>query len=344
VATWVDALGGGRDPASARQRAWRAMLGRWGISVASLASGIVTLVVFRRGIPHVGLIAGYAVVLWALFVVLDLGRARFLARGRTRVVMVGEYTIQTLYHGLLLFVLPGYFESTTFDGVTAPFFLLLVAAAVLTSVDPWYRALVQPRPWLGRALFVLALFASLNVALVLLGVRPAGAAVSSAGLAGLALLPVGGGGPGGWPRAAAWSGTTTALALLVVWLGLPAIPPAPLGLVRPTIARAVANLEPLDPVARVSVAELAVWGGLVAYTPVTAPPRLAQPIVHRWRHEGREVTRVALPTPVRGGRQAGFRTFSRKTDFPPDPRGRWMVDVVTASGQLIGRLRFVVES
>ena len=28
--------------------------------------------------------------------------------------------------------------------------------------------------------------------------------------------------------------------------------------------------------------------------------------------------------------------------FPEDPRGRWSVDVVTASGQLIGRVRFTV--
>jgi len=47
-------------------------------------------------------------------------------------------------------------------------------------------------------------------------------------------------------------------------------------------------------------------------------------------------------SPVQGGRREGFRTFSRKTAFPDDPVGRWTVDVVTASGQLIGRLRFRV--
>ena len=31
------------------------------------------------------------------------------------------------------------------------------------------------------------------------------------------------------------------------------------------------------------------------------------------------------------------------TPFPPDAQGRWTVDVVTASGQLIGRLRFRVD-
>ena len=62
-----------------------------------------------------------------------------------------------------------------------------------------------------------------------------------------------------------------------------------------------------------------------------------------WRREGRIINVVRL-TPVEGGRREGYRTFSRKTAFPADSVGRWTVDVMTASGQLIGRLRFrVVE-
>jgi hypothetical protein len=55
------------------------------------------------------------------------------------------------------------------------------------------------------------------------------------------------------------------------------------------------------------------------------------------------VSTVSLATPVQGGRLGGFRTYSRKTDFPPDARGSWTVDVVTAAGQLIGRVRFRVD-
>ena len=55
------------------------------------------------------------------------------------------------------------------------------------------------------------------------------------------------------------------------------------------------------------------------------------------------VSTVSLPTPVQGGRLGGFRTYSRKSDFPADARGRWSVDVVTAAGQLVGRVRFRVD-
>jgi hypothetical protein len=290
--------------------AWRAFVGRWGIS----------------------------------FAVLSQVRGALLAGGRRLVVAAGDYTIQTLYHGLLLFVLPGYFASTTFDGVTVVFFVALAAAALLTTVDPWYQAVVHPRPWLGLAFFGFSLFAGLNVALPLVGVPPAGAVVASAALAALGLTPTFFQRAGRWWLAAGRAGVVAVLAVGVAWIVRPAVPPAPVSLVRPTLARGVADLEPVDPVARITVGELRAWGGLVAFTPVAAPAGLRQPIEHRWRHEGRVVSTVPLSTPVRGGRPGGFRTYSRKTDFPPDAAGRWTVDVMTASGQLIGRLRFRVDA
>jgi hypothetical protein len=314
------------------------------VSLASLVSGVLTLVVFRRGVPHVGWIVGYVVVHWLLVLVLGQARAALLARGRRLVVAAGDYTIQTLYHGLLLFVLPGYFASTTFDAITVVFFVILAAAALLTTVDPWYRALVHPHPWLGDAFLAFSLFAGLNVALPLVGVPPAGALVGSAVLAALGLTPTYFRRVGQWTRAVWRAGAVAALAALAAWVVRPAIPPAPLSLVHPTLARAVLDLVPVDPVARVTMEELRAWGGLVAFTPVGAPAALRQPVEHRWRHEGRVVSTVRLPTPVRGGRPGGFRTYSRKTDFPPDAPGRWTVDVVTASGQLIGRLRFRVDA
>jgi hypothetical protein len=333
------------------RRLWQALPGRgrrfvarWGISLASLASGLVMLLVFRRGVPHVGWIVGYVVVLWLVFAVLSQARAALLARGRRLVVAAGEYTIQTLYHGLLLFVLPGYFASTTFDGLTAPFFLVLVAAALLTTVDPWYRAVVHPRPRLGRAFFAFALFAALNVALPLVGVSPAAAVPASAALAVLGLAPAYVGGGASVGRAAARLVPLAALAVAGARIALPLIPPAPVHLVRPTMARAVVDLAPLDPVTRLTAEQLRGWGGLVAFTPVAAPAGLRQPIEHRWRHEGHVVNTIRLPTPVRGGRPTGFRTYSRKADFPARPEGRWTVDVLTASGQLVGRVRFRVDA
>lgn len=318
-------------------------LARWGVSAASLIGGTVTLFVFRRGLPHLGWIVGYLILLWLVFTVFTQLRQRLEARGRRLVIIAVDYTIQTLYHGLLLFVLPSYFASTTFTSVNAVFFLLLAGVTLLTAVDPWYRAVVLPRPWAGHALLTFSLFAALNVALPLVGLSPAPALGASAFLAvfaiTLALRP-------GEPRfrvsVGLRAGALAVVAAGLLWVLREWIPPAPLHLVRATLARSARDLEPVDPVGGpVAGATLRSWGGLVAYTAVSAPAGLREPIAHVWRKNGTIMTTIPL-TPVRGGRPGGFRTYSRKADFKGDPSGWWAVDVVTASGQLIGRLRFAI--
>ena len=110
-------------------------------------------------------------------------------------------------------------------------------------------------------------------------------------------------------------------------------------------ARGVAELEPVEPVVGgvVPAATVLEWGELAAYTAVYAPAGVRQPITHVWWRDRRQIARVVLPTPVLGGRREGFRTYSRFTDLEAARRGslsRWTC--VTASGQLIGRLRFTV--
>ncbi|HWM79058.1 MAG TPA: DUF2914 domain-containing protein, partial [Methylomirabilota bacterium] len=61
-----------------------------------------------------------------------------------------------------------------------------------------------------------------------------------------------------------------------------------------------------------------------------------------WWKDGRLIG-IAPLSPVRVGRKEGFRTYSKKTDLKPPYDGRYHVDVVTASGQLIGRLRFTIS-
>lgn len=313
----------------------------WGVSVGSLLGGLATLFVFRRGLPHVGWIVGYLLLLWFLFTVFTQIRQSLEEHGRRLVITAADYTIQTLYHGLLLFILPGYYASTTLSSVNVWFFLLLIGLALLTSVDPWYRALVHPRRWAGHVLFAVSVFAALNVALSLVGAQPIWALEGSAVLSALALTPGLRRFGGSWKAAWMRSGCLAVLAAVLLWYLRAGIPPAPLHLARATAARTVAGMEPVEPFTSASVGQVREWGGMVAYTAVYAPAGLHQPIAHVWRNDGKLVATIPL-SPVRGGRAQGFRTYSRKGDLGPDPVGRWTVDVVTASGQLVGRLRFAV--
>ena len=326
-----------------QRNSWLRWAEKWGVSIASLAGGLLALFVFRRGLPHVGWIVGYLILLWLLFTLLTRLRQGLEARGRTLVITAADYTIQTLTHGLLLFILPGYYASATLTSVNVWFFLLLVAMALLTTIDVWYRVVVLPYAWARHAMFATSFFAALNVALPLVGVSPLLALMGSGVLSTVSLAPVfRHEGVKSWSGAWMRTGLLSALALALLWWVRVAIPPAPLHLAHVTVARIVERLEPVDPVrGEISAEVLREWGGLAAYTAVYAPAGLKQPIVHVWKTKGRSVTTIPL-SPIRGGRSGGFRTYSRKSDFAGNVVGSWEVDAMTSSGQLIGRLRFTI--
>ncbi|PYM14816.1 MAG: hypothetical protein DMD81_16845 [Candidatus Rokuibacteriota bacterium] len=328
-------------------------LRRWGVSIGSFVSGLLTLFVFRRDLPHVGWIVGYVILLWLLFAVLALTRPASshaaqpepLGSGRgRRVRTAADYAVQTLHHGLLLFMLPAYYASTTFTSVNVVFLTVLAGLTLLATFDPWYRTLVHPRPWLGLTFFVVSVFAALNVALPLIGVRPNVALLLAAWTATVAVTPAVHRGGRSWQRALSLTCAGGVVAAALVYAGRAAIPPAPISVARAAIAWDVDGGEPIDPLGgTIAAQKIRDNGGLVAYTAVYAPAGLRQPIAHVWRRNGRIVNVVTL-TPVRGGRRQGFRTYSRKAAFPANPAGAWTVDVTTPSGQLIGRLRFRVTS
>lgn len=322
-------------------------LRRWGISCASLAGGILTLFVFRRGLPHVAWIIGYLLLLWLLFVLLTQVRQAVetsTRRAHRLVATAVDYTVQSLYHGLLLFVLPAYYAAATLTSVNVLFVLLLAALVLVATFDPWYTALVHPRPWLGGVFFVVSIFAALNVALPLLGVRPYVALLLSAWVAVVAVTPA-------VRRALAWSWESAVVAMSVAGVAAAAlvgaagiaIPPAPLFVARADLRWNVGAAGSLEPVVDAIRAGELRRRGLTAYTAIYAPAGLRQPVAHVWKHDGR-VMDVVTFSAVAGGRREGYRTWSRKTAFPANPLGRWTVDVMTTSGQLIGRLSFRVTA
>lgn len=335
AARWRDA---GAALARHPQLAWAR---RWGISAASLVSGALTLLVFRRGLDYFPWFVGYLLLAWLAGVALAGRRGLLAERGHRATALVVEYTVQSLLHGLLLFLLPIYFASTTLASRNGWLLLVLAGAALLTTIDPWYRAAMRRAPWLEAALFALALFASLCVAFPLIRV-PAGWGIPLSGTLSLAALaPVIGRAAGDSRREALALLAVGAVAIgLVLSHALAWFPPVPLHLPRATFARAVQDLEPLEPVSRLSIGELRANGGIFAFSAVVAPAGLRDGIQHVWRKDGKIVDRIRLA--VRGGRPAGFRTFSRKTDLGPEPVGEWSVDVLTLHGQILGRARMTV--
>ncbi len=82
-----------------------------------------------------------------------------------------------------------------------------------------------------------------------------------------------------------------------------------------------------------------------AFTAIFSPKNLNITILHEWQHydEAKEkwITRGVIKLPIIGGREDGFRTYSKQTNLPP---GKWRVNIKTEQNKSIGRLHFnIVE-
>lgn len=86
-------------------------------------------------------------------------------------------------------------------------------------------------------------------------------------------------------------------------------------------------------------------GELYLYSAVFAPYRLTTDIVHRWEWRdpanGDWLPQQTVRFTIHGGRADGFRTYSLK--HAPRP-GQWRVNIATADGRAMGRVRFSVET
>jgi hypothetical protein len=238
-------------------------------------------VVFRRGVEYFPLFIGYLLLLWLAAVVFVGARQSLAGRAPRALSAAIDYTVQTLLHGLLLFLLPIYYASTTLGSGNVWFLMVLLAAATLTTIDPWYRAVIARAPWGEVGLFWVGLFASLNAAFPLIGVSSEWVLLLSGSLSVFALLPAVGRHLR-VSRASALLRVTLAAALFGVglWWAREWVPPVPLYLTRATFAKAIEQLEPVEPVARMSSEELRAWGRLVAFTPIAAPSVRIPPIVN----------------------------------------------------------------
>jgi hypothetical protein len=137
---------------------------------------------------------------------------------------------------------------------------------------------------------------------------------------------------------AAWTVAVLAVPGLV-WLARSQLAAAGLAL---TEARITQQLTALTPGPAVTSFDRAVLDeGIIAFAAISAPSGLAQQIVFEWRHGGERERIVAT---IEGGRQTGFRTYTRKRLFPADAAGKWTVDVLTPQGQLVERLTFEVRA
>ncbi|HEV7121716.1 MAG TPA: DUF2914 domain-containing protein [Candidatus Paceibacterota bacterium] len=83
---------------------------------------------------------------------------------------------------------------------------------------------------------------------------------------------------------------------------------------------------------------------LYAFSAIFAPGAFSANIIHEWSRydtaQKRWMPQSTVAFPLSGGRAGGYRGYSEITNAPP---GKWRVTIETTSGQVIGRIGFIVE-
>lgn len=253
-----------------------------------------------------------------------------------------NFFTQMVHQESLFFVIPFFIITTAWNTGQMVFTSLLLLFALVSILDPIYFRWLAPRRWLYFIFHGMTSFAVLLTVLPIIFHLPTpktylfalGAAIVLSLPAVVRPLPL-----RWWGRGLA----ALALALLVTGIGIytrPWIPPATLRLTKVAVTDQIDNRNRAPERQLKVVTQEQLRSGLYAYTAIRAPRGLRERIYHEWRLNGRTVDRIALD--INGGREAGYRAWTHKLNFPPYPTGHWEIHVLTEANQVIGILRFAV--
>ncbi len=252
-----------------------------------------------------------------------------------------DFITQSLQQELLFFSLPFIIGATQLDVGQLAFTAIVIAAALIGTIDPIYNRFIAKRPLIK---LIFHAYCSWLAALVVLPMAvhlPLERAMPVALIFVIVWFTI-------TLRRTLYSLTTIKQRLLwlclcigvpsAIWFGRDNIPAAGLSARDACITQSIVDLVPGAPVKVVNSADLA--QGVIAFVAIRAPMGLSQALVFEWHHNGSTDT---IGAEIHGGSLNGYRTWSRKRNFTENPMGDWIVDVRTPQGQLLKRMRFRVE-
>jgi len=281
---------------------------------------------------------------WVLLIAESVTSKWLSRRGRRSGLprVVTTFVAQMVHQETLFFCLPFFLATTIWNSGQALFTGLLIVCALLAILDPLYFGLSNRHRWLYFLLHALCVFVVMLVTLPIMLSLTTGESLvlsilamtffSLPSLIGL-LKPTG---------ALRWLAMFGLLIVLggVAWAGRAWIPPATLWLSGSALSPGFDSAT-REPRGQMTLTSRNLQSrGLYVYTAIRAPRGLREKIYHVWRHDGQVVERIALI--IHGGRDQGYRAWTHKQNFSGEVSGRWQVDVMTATGQRIGSLRFTV--
>jgi hypothetical protein len=326
----------------------------WLHSAYALGLGVTVVAFAQKGFDHSRWLAISVAAAWLLVVlffrVFGSGKAQtpLGANASTKHKLrffAMTYALKNLYQGMLFFLLPFYWKSTTFWSPNAWFIVLLGVCALLSTLDVVFDRVVFRFRALASVFHCVALFGCMNLVVPALfpETRTLYSLLVATAITVLAFWTI--------HVNLAWFKDRRWIALFVLsiggavggaYAGRTAIPPVPMYVSR----GAVGPMTLPDGRLAMVVRELhpSVIDKLISSTDIVAPGGKGDRLVHVWRHDGTEVHRASETTSRIEGPAGTIRLQSGLTgrQLPQRLVGAWSVDVETQDGQLVGRVSFVV--
>jgi hypothetical protein len=316
----------------------------WLLPLGSFVAGAASYFMVRRGEGLARTIAIIALLGWPWLLVQGWLHRSLLRRFNSRWTPYAlQMVTQSIQQEVLFFALPFIIGATQPDWGQWLFTSLACIAALISTLDPIYEKRIAQRPALGLLFHAYCSFVCALVVLpIALKVQLENALPLALAITGLWLLL---GLPRVWsdlstPRARAFGLAGLLLVPFGLWLLRAHVPPAGLSVTDARISQSIQDLNAGDEVTTFTTTALR-GSGAIAFVAIRAPMGLEQSVVFQWVQNGKLLDRI--PAEIHGGGKSGWRTWSRKRNFPEDPRGEWRVDLQTPDGQLIQRLEFTVS-
>jgi hypothetical protein len=323
----------------------------WLHSLYALGLGVVVIFFAGKGFEQarilVAALGGAFLFVAILFRVFGEGRKQqdAVEQGRAKKLQfLGmTYILKNLYQGMLFFVLPFYWRSSSLDSPNAWFVFLLGTLAVLSTLDIVFDRLLMRYRVVAGLFFGVTFFACANLVIpaFLPNVPTLIALLSSTllSIVGFWLLhfPL---------RTVLEARTWLILAVLgligagAVYAGRKALPPVPLQMVHSAV-----GLGPTDGRLDLELRTLRTTrlDDLHALSEILMPGGEGDAFRHVWRRiSGPSVALDATVVRRDGQRLVILSTLPRAQLLEMGPAGEWLVDTETEDGQIVGRSRFSI--